>query len=35
MTKAMVTIVQAVRGELAMFRDKADPLRRNRGVTLI
>jgi hypothetical protein len=35
MTKAMVTIVQAVRRELNMFTDKANPLRRHRAVTLI
>jgi hypothetical protein len=35
MTKAMLTIVPAVTGELAMFRDKANRLRRNRAVTLI
>jgi hypothetical protein len=35
MTKAMVTIVSAVTGELNMFRDKANPLRRHRAVTLI
>jgi hypothetical protein len=35
MTKAMVTILPAVTGELAMFTDKANPLRRHRVVTLI
>jgi hypothetical protein len=35
MTKAMLTIVLAVREELTMFRDKVNPLRRNRAVTLI
>ena len=35
MTRAMVTIMSAVRGELNMFRDKANPLRRHRVVTLI
>jgi hypothetical protein len=35
MTKAMLTIMPALRGELTMFRDKVNPLRRHRAVTLI
>ncbi len=35
MTKAMVTIVPAVTGELTMFRNKANRLRRHRAVALI
>jgi hypothetical protein len=31
----MVTIMPALRGELNMFTDKANPLRRHRAVTLI
>jgi hypothetical protein len=31
----MLTIVSAVTGELTMFRDKVNPLRRNRAVTRI
>jgi hypothetical protein len=35
MTKAMVTIMPALRGELNLFTDKTTALRRNRAVTLI
>jgi len=35
MTKAMVTIMLALTGELNMVTDKATALRRNRAVTLI
>jgi hypothetical protein len=34
-TKAMLTVMPTLRGELNMFTDKANPLRRNRAVTLI